>query len=72
MQTTCVLHVTVNGTSQVLGAVVGEAAAVKGAVQQYKKAIGPLGNRAAFSDFLRQNVGKFSVANCTPIDIDQI
>lgn len=55
-----------------LGAVLGEASEVKGAIQQYKKAVGPLGNRAAFADLVQQNKGKFSIASCTPIDIDRI
>jgi len=73
MQTTCVIHgITERGESQVLGAVVGEAAEVKGAVQQYKKAIGPLNSRAAFAEFLQQNKGKMQIASCTPIDVDRI
>lgn len=72
MTTTCVIHATVNGVSQVLGAVLGESSEVRGAIQQYKKAIGPLENRSAFADFIRQNPGKFTMAACTPIDADQI
>lgn len=73
MQTTCVIHgLSDRGESQVLGAVIGEASDVKGAVQQYQKAIGPLKNRAAFADFCQQNKGKVQIVACVPIDIDRI
>jgi hypothetical protein len=71
MQTICVIHgLQGGGSSQVLGAIVAEANIVKGAVQQYQKAVGPLNNRAAFNDFVRSN--KFQLASCVPIDVDQI
>lgn len=71
MQTTCVLHgLSDRGESQVLGAVLGEPSEVKGAIQEYKKVVGPLGNRAAFAELVRQ--WKLSIAACTPIDIDRI
>ena len=73
MQTTCVIHgLSDRGESQVLGAVLGEAHEVKGAVQQYQKAVGPLKNRAAFADFCQENKAKFQIASCTPIDVDRI
>ncbi len=73
MQTTCVIHgLSDRGESQVLGAVTGEASDVKGAVQQYQKAIGPLKNRAAFAEFCQQNKAKLHIASCTPIDVDRI
>jgi hypothetical protein len=56
----------------VLGAVIGEASDVKGAVQQYTKAVGPLKNRAAFAEFVQQNKAKLQIVNCVPVDVDRI
>lgn len=73
MQTTCVIHgMTDRGESQVLGAVSGTAADVRGAIQQYQKAIGPINSRAAFADMLQQNKGKFQIVNCVPIDVAKV
>lgn len=73
MQTTCVLFgQSDRGEAQILGAVVGEASDVKGAVQQYQKAIGPLKNRSAFADFVQQNRTKLQIVSCVPVDVDRI
>lgn len=72
MQTTCVLHgLSERGESQILGAVVGEASVVKGAVQQYRKANGDISNRSAFADFCQQNKTRFTITACVPIDVDK-
>ena len=70
MQTTtnCVIYVGQNSRNSVIGTVVGDPSVVKGAIQQYQKAIGPLNNRAAFNDFVRQNPNLFQISACTPID----
>lgn len=73
MQTTCVIHgLSARGESQVLGAVVGEASDVRGAIQQYQKAVGPVNSRTAFADLVSQNKGKLTVTACVPIDVDRI
>jgi hypothetical protein len=60
------------GECQVLGAVHGEASDVRGAVQQYQKAVGPIKNRAAFAEFFRQNSAKMQLVSCVPVDVDKI
>ena len=73
MQTTCVIHgLSARGESQVLGAVVGEPAVVKGAVQQYLKSVGPLSTRSDFADFVKHYTGKFTVSSCVPIEVDRL
>lgn len=68
MQTNCVIYVGQDTKNPVLGMVFGEASVVRGAIQQYQKAVGPLTNRAAFNDFVQQNNKQFQIAACVPID----
>ena len=61
MQTTCVIHgVGPGGESHVLGAVIEDSAKVKGALQQYMKAVGPMRDRGDFSNFIRVNSFKIA------------
>jgi excinuclease UvrABC nuclease subunit len=72
MQTNCVIFVGQDSRNAVLGMVIGEASVVRGAIQQYQKAVGPLTNRAAFNDFVQQNQNLFKIDSCVPIDTTQI
>ena len=66
MHTNCVIYVSGDNKNPVLGVVVGEPSEVRGAIQQYQKAVGPVVNRTAFNDFVRQY--KLQLGACTPID----
>lgn len=70
MLTNCVIYVSGDNKNPVLGLVIEEPSKVRGAIQQFQKAVGPLVNRAAFNDFVRQN--NFQVGSCTPVDVTVI
>lgn len=62
----CVIYISGDNKNPVLGIVVGDPAKVRGAIQQFQKAVGPISNRAAFNDFVRTH--GLQIANCIPID----